>query len=365
MPYPCEHAARITDPEQYPRLRRQNDKFGAGIDAIYGVDAAGSSLQAIRFHSEHFTANDAQAWLKEKGYNPILFEPALTIRQQTEPSEFKRALGFDFSRGQLIEQDGGLLIKDVTLLAEGTWTDSGVKTALHYPAKVLQEYAANWRDTAVWSRHLGGAPRNITEKIGDVLNPHYLESARAVVGDIFLHGGNQHSRDTIEMVKRKLVNFVSVEHGGGEVYNSDTKRLESSSLVFVGAAIVNKGACKRCTLREKEAAMEAESMEIKELEDKFTKELAALKTEGAQFRSALEQATGQNKELAAKLEAAEKANGGYLEQIKTLESRLKKIEDTPNPRSLAGGSGDGERELETPSAPRIVVDRNTKETYFM
>ena len=36
-PYPNEHAARLTDPDQYDRIRRVNDDLGAGVDAIYGI----------------------------------------------------------------------------------------------------------------------------------------------------------------------------------------------------------------------------------------------------------------------------------------------------------------------------------------
>ena len=32
MPYPNEHAARMTSPGKYVRVRRQNDAFGQGID---------------------------------------------------------------------------------------------------------------------------------------------------------------------------------------------------------------------------------------------------------------------------------------------------------------------------------------------
>jgi len=38
MPYPNEHAARLIDPDKFDAdsFRRENDKFGAGIHAIFG-----------------------------------------------------------------------------------------------------------------------------------------------------------------------------------------------------------------------------------------------------------------------------------------------------------------------------------------
>lgn len=76
-PYPNEHAARINDPRKYKKFRRENDKFGAGIHAIWGIAAGGKAeLQAIRFDSSKFSVEQAHAWLKKHDYKPILFEPA-------------------------------------------------------------------------------------------------------------------------------------------------------------------------------------------------------------------------------------------------------------------------------------------------
>ena len=77
MPYPNEHAARINNPDKYVKFRRDNDAFGAGIDAIYGITEDGTTeLQAIRFASDKFTAAEAHDWLKEHDYKPIEFEEA-------------------------------------------------------------------------------------------------------------------------------------------------------------------------------------------------------------------------------------------------------------------------------------------------
>jgi len=77
MPYPHEHAARLKDPDRYERFRRENNKFGPGIHAIWGITADGKvELQAIRFDASRFTVAEARAWLKEHGYKPIRFEPA-------------------------------------------------------------------------------------------------------------------------------------------------------------------------------------------------------------------------------------------------------------------------------------------------
>lgn len=77
-PYPNEHACRLEDPDKYIRIRRQNDKFGKGIHAIWGVQSGGKpvELQAIRFSKSKFTAAEARAWIKDHKYKCKMFEPA-------------------------------------------------------------------------------------------------------------------------------------------------------------------------------------------------------------------------------------------------------------------------------------------------
>jgi hypothetical protein len=205
--------------------------------------------------------------------------------QDTSGSERHiRALAQKFSKSQMIEQDGGLLIKGVPMLAAGTWTDSAVGTPLNYPEGTLREYAANWLDNTGWSRHLGGTPRDVTDKVAELREPRYENGA--VMGDIFVHGATQKSRDLMEMVKRKLISYVSVEHNGNERYNPATRQMEASSISFLGFAFVNKGACKLCRINEEVPAKapapmpEVEIMDTKELEAQIaslTKELEAVK----------------------------------------------------------------------------------------
>ncbi len=272
--------------------------------------------------------------MPEQGNNPIsspdiLNDTGTPAREDTNSELPIRALAIKFSKTQMQEQDGGLLIKGVPLLASGTWTDSAVGTPLFYPPETLREYAGNWLDLSVWSRHLGGVPRDITDKVGEIRDPRYENES--VTGDIFLHGGTQKSRDVIELVKRKLVSFVSVEHGGSERYNTATRQSEASTLTFSGIAVVNKGACKLCRINEapketdapeklaksNSTVEEEESMaDTKELEAKIealTKELESVKAKPAPVVETPKELT----------EA--------LGTIKALEARLKKIEDTPLP----------------------------------
>ncbi len=81
-PYPNEHAARLTDPDQYDSIRRVNDEFGAGIDAIYGIKEGTSELQAIRFDADRFTPAEAREWLSDHDFDPMMFEEATGEREE-------------------------------------------------------------------------------------------------------------------------------------------------------------------------------------------------------------------------------------------------------------------------------------------
>ena len=274
------------------------------------------------------------------------------------PREFRRELGLEFSKSNLEDlPGGGLLIRGVKLLAVGTWTDSATRTPLTYPAKALEANAGNWKDFSVWSRHKGGVPRDITEKVGAVENPRYLD--RAVVGDIRLHGLTQRSRDTVALVREGVANYVSVEHTGTGLWNTETRQYEAGEIAFYGAAIVNQGACATCTLRGNEGAPEETDMELKELEAALkaaTDKIAALETQAATAETKV-------KELEAALTPAEDPKIKELEKaladqkaahetkVKELEAAIKKIGSEPGtPATQPPGET---RELEPPAPVQV------------
>lgn len=267
---------------------------------------------------------------------------------------YSRALEIGLNSLKFQEQDGGLLIKDVPLLAEGTWTDSNVGTPARYRGEILEQFATAWRDQSIWSRHAGGVPRNITEKIGTVIDPHYQD--RAVMGDVFLHGQNTQSRDTLAMVKAGLAEFVSVEHIGAEVWDPGESVYDVVSLEFLGLAIVNKGACKKCRLNEEDQENGVQKKELEE-DDMDPKELEEMKGQYKALSEALAKSEGERKELAeqiGKLEAARKADEEKLKQLAGLEARVKELEESPGDPKANLGDGK-EKELAEPDTPYIVV----------
>ena len=315
--------ARIRDS---PAVREQENKYGPGIMPRW--DADGNVTQIV-FTDSH-TREMADSWLINHGYTGYSFDEQIRENEE-EPKPFSRALSFDFQQiGGKFEDlpSGGLIVRGVKLLAAGTWTDSAQGTPLEYSANVLQRYATNWVDSAMWSRHSGGVPRNITEKVGEVLNQRYENEA--VVGDLHYHGLTQASKDTIAMVKAGLANFVSVEHGGREKWNPGKKLYEAQEITFSGIATVNRGACAKCTIRDNEAGeapaepeTEVENMDT----ETITKELEAVKADVSGLKTAFEANQNSVKELSEAI----KGLTDKLGESKELAARVEALENQPAP----------------------------------
>ena len=141
-PYPNEHAARLTDPEQYDSLRRENDAGGSGIDFIYGIKEGVSEIQAIRFRSSQFTPAEAREWLAEHDFDPIEFEEA------TGDGEADRAAPGELSEGDFVQWDssGGTARGRIEhVMREGTLgvpdTEFSIDASAEDPAALIRIYS--------------------------------------------------------------------------------------------------------------------------------------------------------------------------------------------------------------------------------
>lgn len=172
-------------------------------------------------------------------------------------------------------EDGGLLIHDVVIMAAGAWTDMhGIDTV--FTAEVLERCASQWADNAVWTRHSGGTPRSVTEKIGAVVNPRYSHDSAAVIGDVYLHCQTDASKACASLVQ------MPRESGGIKDVSAETVvEIQPDGLVidvsFTGLALVEDGACEVCKL----PAFGKEEPEMADDEmKKETIEETEIKTEG-------------------------------------------------------------------------------------
>ena len=172
-------------------------------------------------------------------------------------------------------EDGGLMIHDVIIMAAGAWTDMhGIDTV--FTAEVLERCASQWADNAVWTRHSGGTPRSVTEKIGAVVNPRYSHDSAAVIGDVYLHCQTDASKACASLVQ------MPRESGGIKDVSAETVvEILPDGLVidvsFTGLALVEDGACEVCKL----PAFGKEEPEMADDEmKKETIEETEIKTEG-------------------------------------------------------------------------------------
>ena len=168
--------------------------------------------------------------------------------------------------------DGSLLIHGVTVMAVGTWTDMhGITT--RFTEEVLQRCAGAWDDNAVWTRHAGGAPRSVTEKVGAVISPAYSPTDGAVIADVLLHNRTDMSRACSELVQ------MAREQGGIKDVSAECMVIMDSDgtvtdLIFTGLALVEDGACETCRIpaygREESDMADDEKKETTEVETKET-----------------------------------------------------------------------------------------------
>ena len=141
MPYPNEHAMRLNQPDKYKRIRRQNDKFGPGIDAIFGVTEDGKTeLQAIRFDKSKFTPEQAKKWLEDHDYKTSGFEPAQKTQDTGKEGNMDNLdYGYGLVEAPFVKKDekkqdgndgppdyGAAIDKAITSLEEGD-TDAALK----------------------------------------------------------------------------------------------------------------------------------------------------------------------------------------------------------------------------------------------
>ena len=161
MPYPSEHAARIKDPNEFKRFRRENDKFGPGIDVIWGINQGKPvEIQAIRFSADKFTPSQAKSWLKAHDYSPIEFAPA--AETQTTNDEYRSmTLVLNSAAGVRRETFEGRphVVVPSTILVEG------VHKRKLYRASLLERAPHMWDGFPVVVQHprKGGVPINAND----------------------------------------------------------------------------------------------------------------------------------------------------------------------------------------------------------
>ncbi len=217
----------------------------------------------------------------------------------------------------------GLVFPNIKLLAEGEWTDSAVQTPLFYPGHILERDSGNWESNGIWARHSGRTPRPVYDKVGEVRNPRGMD--RATVGDLLFYNDTPFSQACATQVKNGHIDSVSVEHGGEEVYNQKTKRMEASKVVYYGLALVDRGACEICKFPKKTNEASEPTNEVLDMTpEEVSKQLADLEAKlKADFEAKIAELSKTNEE-AMKLKADE--NAKLLAERDELAKKLADIE---------------------------------------
>lgn len=107
MPYPNEHACRLTPPGRFVRFKRvKNERShnGKPYDVIYGIQRDNKTVeQAYRYPKDTWRVSDAQSHCR--AHKGILFEPASEVQEldipftvQKEPMHIQRAYIREFKR---------------------------------------------------------------------------------------------------------------------------------------------------------------------------------------------------------------------------------------------------------------------------
>lgn len=143
--------------------------------------------------------------------------------------------------------DGGYLIKNVTILAEGNWNE------IEYRASVLESSQYNWRDNAIWNRHYEGRQRDEKNRIGIIKNQHYED--RSIKGDVFLSDSTDEGKEMIHFIRTNQINGISVEHVSKDIGDV------AVDISFMGAAIVPTPACTICQLSKEEYELKQEDFD--------------------------------------------------------------------------------------------------------
>jgi hypothetical protein len=155
------------------------------------------------------------------------------------------------------DPNGDTIFHDVTLLAEGTWTDGHSKQATRYTGSELEKMHIEKTTMKMDHDIFGKLP--ITNEIGLIENPKFVRDPIAKwLGDVRIFP-TQNGKDTATLLKRGKITDISSELFLKPVMNSKTKITDATNMVFMGAATVRQGACTVCKFNEGDNTMTDET----------------------------------------------------------------------------------------------------------
>lgn len=129
------------------------------------------------------------------------------------------------------------IYRGVTLLTPGVFSDSMTQSPVTYSEDVLRKYADNWTDNYLNLNH----SYEVLDRIGYIDNPRWEDGA--VKADLYIYPVTENARNTIELIEKGLINWLSVEIKTEDRFDSSTRERYVHTIEFIGAAVVTLPAC--------------------------------------------------------------------------------------------------------------------------
>jgi len=198
--------------------------------------------------------------MKEQGYSEEVAKKVCGKMQadaegnskQNSACPNKQPVALAFKQSVKFTEDpktGDTIFHDVTLIAEGTWTDAHSRKATHYPASELEKM--KFERMTVKMDHDIYDRLPLTNEIGIVENPRFQKDPARWLGDVRIFP-TQNGKDISTLLKRGKITDISSEMfiNPQQDKEKENKRMLATDLIFMGAATVRKGACTICKFNE-------------------------------------------------------------------------------------------------------------------
>lgn len=143
--------------------------------------------------------------------------------------------------------NGDVVFHNVTLLAEGKWTDKHTRKSIKYSGNELVK--GRWEKKTFKAQHDIYDELPVTNEIGTIENEKFVTvPTPRWIGDIRIYP-TQLGKDIVTLLKRQQIKGISTEVFHILVPDA-AGELQSTEEIFMGAATVRQGACSLCTFNE-------------------------------------------------------------------------------------------------------------------
>ena len=251
MPYDSIDAAKKagfpTSAEDVGMTLAQINKLAEIYDAVKEAGTADNPMAVAWTQWKDLYTNKGDSWVEQSG--------------NTNIPEGMEAATLSFGPVSKVSEDanGDTIFKDVTLLAEGTWTDGHSRTPTHYSGNELEKMRFEKVTMKMDHDIFGTLP--LTNEIGLIENTRFVRDPVAKwLGDVRIFP-TQNGKDTSTLLKRGKITDISSELFLKPVLNSKTRVTAATDMIFMGAATVRQGACTVCKFNEGIDTMTTETPE--------------------------------------------------------------------------------------------------------